>query len=462
MSTVIRRLLVLLLVFLLLATLVTALETFRRHRLYWYDVQQDYSYSFSPAGSLTIPVTLERDAVVLPDWDGPWDTALLRMEVESELMGWWFDPCVVIETDAGSDRQCFDRGGKGVRHALLPPGAVQPGAALRLHGEHLTWTVGASEVILFDAPDLTDKRILVLAPHPDDAEIAAFGLYASHESYIVTMTAGNYVDGLYAGLGQDASVQDTLRGEVRTWDALTVPLWGGVTPDKVVSLGYLTYSLKAFHEAASAGSPVPDAISRVPAAYRQGALEDLLGNRQATPEWNSVVADLVAVLDRIQPDVVVSPHPLLDDHTDHQYTTYALLEALDRLSDETTLLLLYNNHHVLAEHNPFGPSDTRITLPPWHDGLQIESLYSHEIPEDMQIRKLFALEAMHDLRMAPLRLTGGPTTVLRDRLEQAYELVRRDPFGDYSYFRRAIRPNELFLLYGPQQRELISRRSEHP
>ena len=189
-----------------------------------------------------------------------------------------------------------------------------------------------------------------------------------------------------------------------------------------------------------------------PMAYRQGALSTLVGDRAAMPDWNSVVQDLAAVVERVRPDFIVTPHPLLDDHTDHQYTTLALLEALDRVGDEQAVLLLYNNHHVLAEHYPFGPSDARVTLPPWFGDGRFAGLLSFELDPDLQLRKLFALEAMHDLRTAPMRLTGGPATVLLDRLAQAYEVIRRDPFGDYSYFRRAIRPNEMFFVSDPRAR----------
>ncbi len=72
-----------------------------------------------------------------------------------------------------------------------------------------------------------------------------------------------------------------------------------------------------------------------------------------------------------------------------------------------------------------------------------------------QLRKLFALEAMHDLRAAPLRLTGGPAAIFGSRLRQAFDLVRRDPAGDYSYFRRAVRPNELFFVYRPGDRDAL-------
>ena len=72
-----------------------------------------------------------------------------------------------------------------------------------------------------------------------------------------------------------------------------------------------------------------------------------------------------------------------------------------------------------------------------------------------QLRKLFALESMHDLRAPPSRVDGGPTGVLLQRIGEGARIVRRDPFGDYTYFRRAVRPNELFFSYRPQARPSV-------
>lgn len=430
---------------------VLAAEAWRRHALYWYDVRRDQAYDFAAGSHRALPVEIGAAETILPAWNAPWDTALLRLSVAARLTGWWFEPCVVIGSGARADRQCFERGANGDRYLLLRPGTAASGQPLSLRGEHLDWGPQSAELLLFDNRDLAQGRVLVLAPHPDDAEIAAFGLYSSRESVIVTITAGNYVDGLYAGLHDDPSVQDALRGEVRSWDSLVVPQWGGVPPGRVVNLGYETHSLERFFSAAQdagdagAGEPAPT-------SYRQGAVEALLGGRAATPDWGSVVADLVAVLSAVQPALIVTPHPAMDAAPDHQFTTIALLEALRVVGDDRATLLLYDNHHRLAEYHPFGPSDTGIGPPPWFGGLPFGGLYSLPLDETAQLRKLFALEAMHDLRAPPRRLTGGPAGIFAGRLREAFRLVRRDPVGDYSYFRRAVRPNELFFVYRPGER----------
>lgn len=432
-----------------------AAEAWRRQRLYWYDVRQDYAYTFAAPSANWAPVQVSRDGFDLPASAARRGAALLELQVAAKLTGRWFEPCIEVAVERLSEQQCFERGAQGRRYVLLPPVAGGSPREVRLRGRHLGWEPQDARVVSFDGPQLDGTRVLVLAPHPDDAEISAFGLYASQDAYVATMTAGNYVDGLYDGLGLDTQAQDELRGEVRVWDSLAVPQLGGVSQDRTVNLGYSTYTLKGFHDAARGQVPAegPNAAAATIGPYRQGAVEKLLGGRPATADWASVVADLVALVEATRPDVIVTPHPALDDHTDHQYATIALLEALEALQDRSTTLLLYNNHHKLAEHYPYGPSTALVTLPPWFEATPFAGVLSYRLDEATQLRKLFALEAMHDLRAAPLRLvTGAPTGVLWARLKQAAELVRRDPFGDYSYFRRAVRPNELFFVYPPEAR----------
>jgi LmbE family N-acetylglucosaminyl deacetylase len=428
-----------------------AAETLRRQNLYWYDVRQDYAYEFDARSAAWAPVQVSPEGFALPDLTARGKvTALLELQVAATLAGWWFTPCLEVTRGELTERQCFERGARGRRYVLLPPATGGAPPEVRLQGRHLRWDGQDARVVSFEAPRLEGARVLVLASHPDDAEIAAYGLYASQDAYVATMTAGNYVDGLYRGLGLDAQAQDELRGEVRVWDSLVVPQLGGVPQERTVNLGYRTYTLKGFYEAAQAAAPPPtEPVGR----YRQGAVQALLGGRTATADWASFVADLAALVEATRPHVIVTPHPALDDHTDHQYTTIALLEALESLADGNATLLLYTNHHVLAEHYPYGPSTALATLPPWFGGTRFSGILSYRLDEAAQLRKLFALEAMHDLRPPPLRLnTDAPTGVLWERVKQAAELVRRDPFGDYSYFRRAVRPNELFFVYPPEAR----------
>jgi LmbE family N-acetylglucosaminyl deacetylase len=430
-------------------------ELQRRRDLYWYDVSRDYEYQFAKTQVASVPVELSDDGFVFPATTVPWDTAVLRMQVRSSWTARWFEPSITIESGHTSMWQFFERGAAGVRYLMLPP-SIAGGETVRLRGNRLDWTSQAAEVLLWDNALPAAPTVLVLAPHPDDAEIAAFGVYGAHRSFVATVTAGNYVGNGYDHLAADDEAEDLLRARVRTWDSLAVPALGGVPPDRVVNLGYSGLSLERLYT--ERGTARGTAAGALPLGrFRQGAVRQLLGDRPAAATWESLVEDLVTLVDAARPDVVVAPHPVLDESSDHQFTTIALLEALERNPADRTILFLYTNHHILAEYYPFGPSDSHVTLPPWFDGdFPFGSVYSFDVTAERQIDKLFALEAHHDLRAAPRRLLGAPADRFVLRFWRAVRDLVRDPVADYSYFRRAVRPNELFFVYTPPARRALS------
>jgi LmbE family N-acetylglucosaminyl deacetylase len=200
------------------------------------------------------------------------------------------------------------------------------------------------------------------------------------------------------------------------------------------------------------------ALDKDPNVYRSGAVQELLGGRSAHATWHSLVEDLRVLLRTIRPAVIVAPHPLLDAAPDHQLTSIALLEAMENGSADDGLLLLYTNHHVLAEYYPFGPANTEMTLPPWFDAAaEFGGVFSYALgPIDRQ-RKLFALESMHDLRAAPRAVTAeDPAGRFLQMASNALREIRRNPLGTYSYYRRAVRTNELFFVYRFSDRIHIS------
>jgi LmbE family N-acetylglucosaminyl deacetylase len=442
-------------IFLGLAALVVIflLEANRRHGLYWYDVHQDYQYSFNHDNAKRISVEVTRAGVKIPDLEESWDTLLLPISIKATFTGSWFEPTIVVHSRQEKRTHTFERGARGLRYLVLDPNAVRSGEMLRLSARHIRWEEQDSDLLLFSAPEIEDTNLLILAPHPDDAEIAAYGLYSGYRSYIATVSAGNYVDGLYAHLTPDRDYQDSIRGRVRAWDSLVVPTWGGVEPERIVNLGYWNGTLRALHdhrdrETGSTAMPFQD-----PNRYRGGAIAEMVDNRRAEATWHSLVQDLQAIIAAVRPGVIVAPHPALDAATDHQYTTIALLEALDAAGDNSTVLLLYTNHHVGSEYYPFGPAESAVDLPPlFDDSSQYSGFYSHWLSEQDQMNKLFALEAMHDLRAAPRLLHGGPTQRFKSRINAAFDGLVRDPLGTYNYIRRAVRSNEIFFVVRPEDR----------
>jgi hypothetical protein len=67
-------------------------------------------------------------------------------------------------------------------------------------------------------------------------------------------------------------------------------------------------------------------------------------------------------------------------------------------------------------------------------------MYSHPVPPELQVRKLFALESMHDLRLSPdeQAICHTEGVVFRPDYPRIPEV---------DYFRRGVRSEELFFVH---------------
>lgn len=374
-----------------------------------------------------------------------WDTALLGVRVAAAAP----DPRVDLSAGGARVRQHLDPGGNGLRWLNLTGlrGELKDGVAVELQGEGVTFAAGPATLRTFaNGLDLS-RRILIVAPHPDDAEIAAFGLYSGRNATIVTVTSGNAGDANYAAEFPDPAQQYLFKGFLRAVDSVTVPWLGGIPPDRTYNLGYFDARLRTMRE--KPGETVAEMYgpNTDVAPYRRANIGRLLPVGSRANRWPNLVEDLAAILKKVDPQIVVAAHPYLDYHADHRYATVALAEALERWKKRATFLL-YTNH---ADRNlyPYGPAETTVSLPPtalsmptWApDGeLPVQGIYSHPVGPDLRKRKLYALEAMHDLRLAP-----GEQAACGDPNAPRRPDYPRVPAVDY--FRRGPRPDEVFFVY---------------
>ena len=310
-------------------------------------------------------------------------------------------------------------------------------------GEGLRWRGGGARLFTFRNPAVDGLRVLVVAPHPDDAEIAAFGVYSRADADVVTVTSGDAGAQGFGVLFPEPGEHYRVKGWIRTWDSITVPFFGGVEPGRARNLGYYDATLGRLYGLRPRAVEPPLAALERPGFYRELNVDPVIKARPFAATWPNLVADLAAELERVQPRVVVAPHPLLDRHRDHQFTSIALLEALESWAGDCELWL-YTNHAIENESWPLGPRGAMTGLPPWSGGdLFFSRVYSHPLDASQQKRKLVALEAMHDLRPFDLRDGEGEAAGGRAAREAARE---RAEDRRYDYFRRAPRPNELFFV----------------
>jgi LmbE family N-acetylglucosaminyl deacetylase len=404
------------------------------------------TYKFRDGASRVLGVAIEETgAAAVMAWPASagrdWDTALLSVRVDVDFQG--AAPFVEITSGGVTDRQYFRAGETGPRWINLSflRDTLAPSARISFDARGVRLATGAATLRLFaNNLDLT-RRVLVIAPHPDDAEIAAYGVYAHRDATVVTVTTGNAGPPSYGAVFDDPAEMYHFKGRIRLIDSITVPWLGGIPPDRTFNLGYFDARLATMYEQPAALIPEMYGPNTDIGAYLKYNLGTLLPKRPRASTWRNLVDDLATVLRKVNPAVIVAAHPQLDAHLDHQFTTVALVEALSRRRHRATMLL-YTNHADRNRH-PYGPAGTLVSLPPpLPTEVMLDRVYSHPVPPDRQREKLFALESMHDLRSSPSRIyqleTGGDRTIAPERL---------DPSAGVNYLRRGPRSNELFFVY---------------
>ena len=278
----------------------------------------------------------------------------------------------------------------------------------------------------------------MIAPHPDDAEVAAFGLYADRQASVVTVTAGNAGDMNYRASVSDPAEHYALKGYLRAVDSVTIPWQGNIPPERTANLGYFDGRLDAMYLAPRQTFPEVYSANTDVAPYRRANLSKLVSSAARSNSWQHLVEDLVEVLRKVNPGIVVMPDPRLDAHPDHEFTSVALVQALEQWQGNP-IFLLYTNH-TDADHYPYGPAGTVVSLPPSERHVSVQKIYSHPTAHALQIRKLFALESMHDLRLSPdEQMTCGSVAIAH---RPDYPRI-----PEVDYFRRAPRANELFYVF---------------
>lgn len=409
----------------------------------FYSPGDDYEYSFPPyTQQPKVHLDGERlrldEGVMLVD-DA---TLVLALRIKSTWLGRFIDPAIELSGGDKPDWQTFERGVNGLRYLnLTGQSQVLSRGGLRLRGRFCRVS-GEPVLRAFEQPDYRRQRVMVIAPHADDAELAAYGLYSqADEAWIVTLTAGEIEAEHYQQMGLGKVDASRLKGRLRAWDSIAVPRWAGVPEAHCVQLGYFCLQLAAMRAAPTQPVGSREAEMDDIRPFRQFNPFALPGDVDGAPTWNNLLADLRGLFLRARPEVIVLPHPTLDPHPDHICAQQAVLEALRGLEWQPTTLLGYANHLHDNDRWPMGDAGHGIALPPAFDASVPAQPYSLPIPLELQHAKAMALGMMHDLQ---------PRMPYKRRLRRLIQrvLASRVPplYGENEFFRKAVRRQELFWL----------------
>jgi len=407
----------------------------------FYAPGEDYVYHF-PEVSAVPGVSLEAGRLVAEGLQLAGDeTLILQVTLRCGWLGRFLDPAVRLSCAEGDDLQVFERGVRGLRYLNLSGmGPALAEGRLTLSGRYCR-LIGQPRLWLFRQADPRRQRVMVIAPHADDAEIAAYGLYSqADEAWIVTLTAGEIEAEHYQQMGLHRAEAARLKGRLRAWDSLVVPRWAGVPEAHCVQLGYFCLQLPAMREAPDqpVGSREADLLDTRP--FRQLNSLKLPGD-DGVPSWNNLLADLRALLLKAQPQVIVMPHPALDPHPDHICAQQAVREALQGLEWQPELFLGYANHLHDNDRWPMGDSGAGVALPPVMDEQDLGRPCCLSLDQRLQYDKAMALGMMHDLQPPP-----PVKRRLRRLIQRCLAGRRGSRFGKNEFFRKAVRRHELFWI----------------
>lgn len=409
----------------------------------FYSPKQDYLYSF-PDDTQTIEAHLINHQLVfkepLPEKA---DTLILAIKLKTTLLGNLFDPCIKISSSNLVDEQTFERGVKGIRYINLS-GLIkelqQDNVKLNSKYCHIMESIA---LYAFQNPDYTTQRMMVIAPHADDAELAAFGQYShAQDVSIVTLTQGE-IEAEYYQKILNLSKQDAakLKGRLRSWDSIATPLWGGVSTSNSIQLGYYCLQLHAMHqnpEQSFGSKESGESDIRLARCFNSLPLPS---DNDGLPTWKNLKNDLIFLIEHFKPEVIITPHPQIDPHEDHVEASLLVTEVLQETNWQPHTQLFYANHLHDNDRWPMGAAHQGIALPPATESLTAYPLWSPVLDHQTQINKTMALAMQHDLQ-PPLHLKKK----LR-RLIQSIITGRKHPtFGENEFFRKAVRRHELFWV----------------
>ncbi|MEC8919299.1 PIG-L deacetylase family protein [Salinicola sp. V024] len=284
---------------------------------------------------------------------------------------------------------------------------------------------------------------LILAPHPDDAELAAGGFYTDQAEtmHIVTLSCGEKLKSMdrqyLSGLDQTQADASRRKAEWRRWNVYATPLLSGLSPERSTLIGVPDgqgWSLIHDGTPQTPAWPVREtrAFNRVELPFSE---TDVL-------EREHVLAALRQLIDTLRPETVLVTDPEFDPHGDHRATSLALALALSESAHRPANVMLYANHYRHAY--PPGPAFQPAWMPP--KSIAIDSLFDDApvpmlwpLAPAMQKHKALLLDSMSDLSSRANRRQQ------RQRVKRAgfrpTFAAERDP-----YFQSAVRSTEFFRV----------------
>jgi len=409
---------------------------YHKRSFYPYNVCSDYNIDMNTEPIL---IQLKDNHLILPkNYDNTF-TVIMKVKVTSTLLGNFFSPHTVINNT--TFKQYYEKGTNGIRYINLS-NTINDESIVKFKNHYCRISNQTVEIYTYKNEEIKNEKILIISPHPDDAELSAYGLYSENSSnvLIVTITAGENGVNLYNIYPSEDSKKNELKGKIRTWNSLTVPMLGGLKSNQVLNLGYFDYTLKTMHDNPNSliSSSTIDNVST--SIFREQNYKNTIISNNLNNNWNGFLDDIQSVIEYQQPTIIITPHPQIDGHVDHKYATIALMEVIRKIDYRKGSIFFYTNHFPDAHYFPYGFSKSILSLPPiFNNPICFQKLFSFYLDEHKQNEKILAMDAMNDLRINHDYLSGQILTYngLKKIKQKMFDIEK-------DYFNKFVRSNEFF------------------
>lgn len=404
-----------------------------RARMYQYDCADDYLYeNLESIDGLKV----DKNHLSYGKNKDESVSVFLVIKLKSYTKAKLFRPYVTLKSNDAVAVHYFEHAANGVRYLNISH--YEP-TSFTLLGTYCEAEV--LKIVTSKTSAILQGTSIIIGPHPDDNEIAAFSFFNSQSIYI-NVTAGQYNNSRFNKLYKNKSIALQKQGVFRSIDSIASPLAFGISKDNIHNFGYFCQNLRNMYanRLVTCASKF-NGLMLEPALFRDVKINAFLPSDNFSHTWQSMVSDFELCFSKNAFINVVLPDPRTDSHEDHQFTTLAAIEALVNLGIKDVNLLFYTNHLINSEFFPYGARHAPISLPPqFEENFKYDSILSVPLSATTQADKFIALQMMHDLR------SGVEFEDLKGRFKHIVLLLKSLIHDDGNYFDRAVRGNELFFV----------------
>ncbi len=286
---------------------------------------------------------------------------------------------------------------------------------------------------------------LIIAPHPDDGELACASIYGKN-TYIAVLTAGQKLINLdkqyFDHMDDDLKTASKRKGLLRAFNAVTTPLLGGIPQDQCLCLGYLDATLSKF---TNDDEDIAYDYASTPETFR------IFNNKDFAKKCNLLKApsntrgnlkkEILSIINAVKPQRIFITNPFGDSHADHKAAGQIIFNLINDGSIKNADLYFYTLHAKKEKDLYFGPAGSFITLPYFQyenkipDGITFK--YASSLLNNEKLKtKTIMMNSMYDLYFAKDHRWYPHKTIPyfnSPRLGKAY------------YFNRFGKLNEVFL-----------------